>query len=669
LSIKDLSVVFVLLTFGFLFHIKDLNEIPQYKHCWAQSDRYAIALGFINNSGDFFHPESFVFNKQFPGDFRQVWDDTITAVDFPIHDYLVSWIMRLFNSTDPWCFRLYTLLYSLTGLYYLYKFTTLFTTSLFKSFAVLGFGIATPVFLYFQNGFLPTVPSLANCMIALFFLFRHFKFGLRKDYVIAFSFLTLAVLARLPFAILLVACICLELVLWMKMKTTDGFKWLTIVTSIGFIIGYYFYNHYLRSKYGSLFLDHIVPAPTLSDLGDYVKTTVDSWKFIYYTPVHYLVFAGAGIFFMVYWMQKRQLPYLSKMLLLLTVIFLFGCFLYYLLMAFQFLCHDYYFLDSYYLPVLCLFFIFILHSPSFKSKHLNHMLKFGAVLVFVPAFMYSAHSLKDYRKSFENEQTTAVNFDQSSAFLDSLTIPSTAKILVIAPDGPNNPFLHLRRKGYAVIFPNKEKLDEALKWPFDFVVLENSKLIPNVLHAHPDIHHSLKRLSTNGKITVFERLPSGSSEGLDEFLNLKSMSLLLNSVLRLDSVSDEFSAIQTSVNPLTGKLSGFVGPETEYALSFKVRNLSALNQKSSVIKIRSHFGSVNKLNDCIVTVSIDSKGKNLGFFVHDLNSLVKPGSWNPHDVLFALPKIREEEFELSVFIWNKGKNSLCYDHFELKIYQ
>ena len=115
------------------FQFQKINEFPQYKHCWAQCDRYALALGFINNGGDFFHPETFIYNNQFPtGDFNTIRNTTITSVDFPIHDYCVSLLMRIFHTFDPWCFRLYILIYSVIGLFFLYRLISFFTNSVVK---------------------------------------------------------------------------------------------------------------------------------------------------------------------------------------------------------------------------------------------------------------------------------------------------------------------------------------------------------------------------------------------------------------------------------------------------------------------------------------------------------------------------------------------------------
>ena len=52
---KQNSIVFLsLIVLAFVFQFKYLNEFPSFIHAWSQSDRYAIAIGFINNNFDFF---------------------------------------------------------------------------------------------------------------------------------------------------------------------------------------------------------------------------------------------------------------------------------------------------------------------------------------------------------------------------------------------------------------------------------------------------------------------------------------------------------------------------------------------------------------------------------------------------------------------------------------
>ncbi|MFH1321045.1 MAG: hypothetical protein ABII90_10385 [Bacteroidota bacterium] len=104
---KNVYLLFAILGILSISFYKDtINLFPSYIHAWTQSDRYALALGFIDNGFDFFHPCSYNLKTV----------NGITSVDFPIHEYIIAVIMKITGSTAPLIFRIYILLYGLTGL-------------------------------------------------------------------------------------------------------------------------------------------------------------------------------------------------------------------------------------------------------------------------------------------------------------------------------------------------------------------------------------------------------------------------------------------------------------------------------------------------------------------------------------------------------------------------
>jgi len=85
---KSLVVISFIILVGVLFHWKNINEFPSYTHAWAQADRYAISLGFLDNNLNFFKPQTYILNHQFPHNFKVPSENGVTAVDFPIHDFI-----------------------------------------------------------------------------------------------------------------------------------------------------------------------------------------------------------------------------------------------------------------------------------------------------------------------------------------------------------------------------------------------------------------------------------------------------------------------------------------------------------------------------------------------------------------------------------------------------
>lgn len=110
----------MLLVAAGLFKLRSyMNESPSHIHAWAEQDHYALSLGFINNGFDLFHPETMIYNKQLSGWWHKAYDNTVTPVDFPIHEWCIALLMKLLGTTSPWVFRLWTLLCGFFGLFFL----------------------------------------------------------------------------------------------------------------------------------------------------------------------------------------------------------------------------------------------------------------------------------------------------------------------------------------------------------------------------------------------------------------------------------------------------------------------------------------------------------------------------------------------------------------------
>ncbi len=61
---KNTFILCFIIILGFIYHHKYINEFPSHIHAWAQSDRYALALGFIDNGLNFFKPQTMVYNHK-----------------------------------------------------------------------------------------------------------------------------------------------------------------------------------------------------------------------------------------------------------------------------------------------------------------------------------------------------------------------------------------------------------------------------------------------------------------------------------------------------------------------------------------------------------------------------------------------------------------------------
>jgi hypothetical protein len=671
--IHKLRIIALIVTISFLFQFKTINEFPQYIHNWAQTDRYALAIGFVENGSNFFLPQTNIFNNQFPGDFDVARNTTVTSVDFPIHDYLVSLLMRLAKTTNPWCFKIYTLLYSFLGLFYLYNLSGLFTESFSKKIVIVLFALSSPIYLYYQAGFLPTIPSISNAIIGFFFYFNYLKYDLKKDFILSIVFLTIATLARLPFAIVLVAVICFNGYYMFKNKKINWFQIFPVFVAVLFIGAYYLYNIYLRANYGSLFLNHLIPATNFIEFKDCLNIAYTNWSLHYFTKIHYWYLVLLMLVVVISLMAKKsKLNTLQiKLVVLLAILFL-GVVFYYILMAIQFNNHDYYFLDTFYLPVVLLFMLLITSLPVLSNLIMNKILSVCLLLVFVPIFMLS-NQMQMERRQLPFEQkgiTTPDNFKEASIFLDSLHIPLASKILVISPDSPNSAFVLMKRKGYVIMVTDSVKINQGLNWDFDFVVVENTKLITEVLNDYPLFINKVTKLASNNKITIYVKKQKASFINLESFLDLNLKNRYFHQLVNFDTLAPNCSNIDSlSSFCFSGKRAGFVFENTEWGFAHKIINNKNLQINHSTILVKTIFNLTTVPNECLLCVSIKNNGNDLLFLAENFGKKLKTNCWAKQEFVFLIPKLPAGNNEVTTFIWNTGKNKLFYDNFEIAVYQ
>ena len=673
---KSLVVISFIILVGVLFHWKNINEFPSYTHAWAQADRYAISLGFLDNNLNFFKPQTYILNHQFPHNFKVPSENGVTAVDFPIHDFIPALWMKLLGTTSPWVFRLYILLYSFIGLFFLFKTSRLMGNDFLKSIIILTFAVTVPVFVYYQNSFLPTIPSFSNAIIGLFFYLHYVKSQEKKSFIWCLVFLTLATLSRTTFAIPLIAIFGIELLYTFKSKKVDLYKIGAVLSSIAVIVIYLFYNAYLRNQYGSVFLNHMLPAENLSQIKKLSIEIYQKWKFHYFTPVHYLmILLTFGLSFYFTRKREKQGLGLQKRLLFLVLINLLGSILFALLMLQQFRNHDYYFIDVFLIPMLFLM-IYLWNTIPSNLIRKNLLIAVPILALILLSITWMSFDLqKDKRAtgSWDKIMTTAINFEGTDSFLDNLNISREAKVLVLDAVAPNIPLTKMKRKGYVVLTTSKENIERSLSWPYDYVAIQNEFFLTDIYPNFPKIITKLKKVANNGKVSFYVLLKEPVNSTLTEFLNIHEMTPLLSEVVNFDTteVSNSFWSNLLTVDSIaySGKKSGFVPPEKKFGITYKTIDLPLLKKQKTLLYVKSHFLKIEDLSNCQLAVSITENGKSIYFKSHDLSNMIKTyNNWEEHSLIFNLPKVNSDDYEFAVFIWNQGKNQLFYDDFGYHIY-
>ena len=482
-----------------------MDEYPKNIHAWAEQDHYALALGFLNNGFDLFHPETMIYNKQFPDWWKTASESTVTAVDFPIHEYCAALLMKLFGTTSPWVFRLWTLLWGLIGLLYLYRVAFLITNSISKSLFVSFLALCSPVFIFYSNGFLPSVPALALGIIGLWHYLLFIGEGKRKQFHLSIVFLTLAMLIRTTFAIELIAILCFELLRIFRKESTLVDKLPAVLLSAAAFIGYYLWNRHLREMYGSIFLSQLVPPEDLQDAKELIADTYHQWTFHYFQRSQYIVFALLIAVAVGYAFRNRKLrgetqPSQTLSLWWLGAIYTFGCLLFSVAMMQQMPYHDYYLLDTYFLPILLMVMLML---KAVETSRLWLKAAFvGVAVILCSQWFHGAKTMQKTRRETEDAALLSyVHFKDADLVLDSLNIPRDAKILCLYGYPQNGPFIQMGRKGYIVMEDDDELLGAAFNWDYDYIVIENAQFV-KYFDTRREMLSRLKKIGGNNSFAV-----------------------------------------------------------------------------------------------------------------------------------------------------------------------
>ena len=502
---------------GLLLGLHQLNVFPAYVHAWSQSDWYSIAIGFHNNGFDFFHPETLIYNKQYPGWWKVAEPNTVTSVDFPLHEYLIALLMKLTGTQAPWVFRTWTLLCSLAGLWFLFLLCRRLTRSYLKAAMVVAVALFSPLYAYYYASFLPSAPALALAMAGLWAYVVYRQEEKTSYWHWAVALLALATLTRTSQAVVLVAVCGFELLRILRREVPLGRRWIVPLAAVVAIGGYLLWNAHLRSANGSMFRNTLTPPQSFSDVADILRHIKEQWRFVYFSQLQHLLVsvallgAVATAFFKKGRSRSSSLP-----LWWLAAIWLFGELCFFVAMLQQFQDHDYYFLDSFYLPVLFTFALALGALPDLK----NRWAKASSALLLVVACADMYHTANNsvalrYDKN-DRAYQCSLNYADADQWLDSLGVSREARILSVFSYPQNSPFIQMGRRGYSLMWFDRDIIDSVMHFPFDYAVVEDEAFRDNFPWQKP-ILGRLIRISGNGRLSLCRMADSIVNQCADDF--------------------------------------------------------------------------------------------------------------------------------------------------------
>jgi len=485
-----------------------LFEFPGHVHGWAQADRLALAHGFLRNGFDLFHPETQVFNHIYPHDLSVQSTSTITAVDFPMHDIIAAFLMKLTGTDSPVIFRVYVLFMGLLGLVFLGKLARLILKDDIKALFVVVFASLSPVFVYYHGTLLPTIPSLSVVIAGLYYFFKYHESKREGYFLASIVLLGVAMLTRTTFVIPFIAIIAFELLNYMKTRNGSWKRLAVVVAVTGVFLIYRFYNQALTEEYGSMFLNRLMPPDNPEQATDLLMYVWKHLRFAYFSSIQYWAVFVIVCVVSYFQIGKRHEVTKTKHLITLLAIYLLGCVLFAVAMLKQFQYHDYYFLDTFYIPLILLLIFTLAYLPAPTTGTTRNI-----CLVLVGVFVLAAFRMpqRSQRSRYEVKaddrlQQAIADYQDADVLLEQLHIPDDAIILVMDAMSPNTALLLMDRKGLVVMNMERGVLENAFNWQFDYVVFQVNYFEQNFRERYPEWALRLIPVGTNGRIAIFGML-------------------------------------------------------------------------------------------------------------------------------------------------------------------
>lgn len=665
------SIAFLLITFVTLvFQFRYLNEIPAYTHTWAQNDRLALANGFVRNDLNLFKPQNYILNHQFPKNWSDPSYSTITAVEFPVHDYVPAVFMKAFGTNEPWVFHAYILIYSIVGFFFLYLLSEKICGSKIKAALVVIFAMSSPIYTFYQGGFLPTIPSIANTIIALYCYALYYEGGRKKWFRWALFFFTFAALARFTFVIPYLAVLGFELIRIFQKRSKFWPNVLGVGLSALVIAAAQYYNSTLRARYGSDFLSQLLPADNWAEMKTILEHVWEVMVLAYLSMKHYfLLFLLIVLVVIALLIRERNTYKVFNAWWIICLFWFTGVVLFWFAMAKQFFAHDYYFLDTFYLPVV--FFVALCLSVLPKPQwYFGETVMALFVIYFgIVSFRETAEFQKQRRVYVASDHFTGsvMNFKGSDEFLTGQGVAREDTILVIHTYGPNIPFILMDRVGLAVVGHSPDDINRALSWKWDYVVFQKPYFMDEVYAVYPDILEKVESIATNENLILCKRKTDTIPQSLMDFMGVKKAYKTIR--IDFEKINTAQSGIVYEKDPANDQNQvGVIGENEVYGFAQDFTKDVGPDTHGRVLKIKGKFLRRNE-NQIAIIVAY-SRGNDLNYYqTVELNPVLPANEWAEKEFILFLPERSAADEKLSFYIHNTTKNVVLLDDLAFTFYR
>ena len=486
--------VFAAVLFLVLWNVgvfNDLNKRPQSMHNWAQCDRASVAKNYFENGFNFFLPRV-----------HNIANGTgITGMEFPAINYAVAVLYRLFGFNEMY-YRLLMLLIFTASLFAAYDIALKFCNSnfLFAIISVLMYALS-PVLMYYAANFIPDIAAAAFTVIAWRFFFAT-DLSQRKNIFLITLFLSLGCLIKITCIISAVAMLliaALDFITNKKEAKQNRVVLIPVFVSIMLAACWYSYSSWLNTKYQSgIFLMHPQPLKSFSHLTEVLgKITTGSAKEYYAYGFQWILIA-INIVIIIF--NKHA----SRKLIMATCLLYAGNICFFMLMASQFIQHDYYIITL----LTAVLFNFILFFSVLESILKNQYVKIITAVLFLGfanylmVFCKKNHTNRYDRDNWRFDLTTDRYFEMEP-YLNGIGVKNNNAVIFYADPSPNISLYLIGRKGITV----EREAVNSLEWRsrdtvFKFLIIDNT-----VYLSHPVIKPLIadkRKVGEYKGITIFK---------------------------------------------------------------------------------------------------------------------------------------------------------------------
>lgn len=197
--------LFFLIGINFLLHAAFLNTPPNSIHVWRQCNTLAVARNFSEENMNIFKPRVD----------RRGTSDGVTGMQFPIYEYLLAILYKIFGF-HTWMARVFSLTVFSIGIVFVYLiFEKLFHERIIAGVAAFAFTWSAELF-YDSIIALPDILALM-LYVAAFYFFLRWKESKFISWLLLFLFSTmLAGLTKLQYMAVLVP---VSIIVWMEIRS------------------------------------------------------------------------------------------------------------------------------------------------------------------------------------------------------------------------------------------------------------------------------------------------------------------------------------------------------------------------------------------------------------------------------------------------------------------